>query len=698
MSSSSEDTGRMDMKEYFEFLELPLEDIELATNNFSDGNQITESHISSRSSSKFYKGQLEKSSGETINIVVQRSPQPARVINEVYMSRYKHKNILSTYKMSETDDWELLIVNKDEASERLDRHLSGSTLTWIQRLKICVGVADALSYLHFDAEVNHTVIHCDINSSNILLDRNWEPKLKGFQFAVRTKKHHLQLISKYNGALQYMDPAYEKTKGLTHKSDVFSFGVVMFEVLFGRDACISITDEDNWYFVRLAKLHYEKKTLDEMIDPDLRKQMNLESFNVFTETAYYCLKEQRSQRLNMTQTLRRLEKALELQSIHEHSTAVVQGRSPCWKGRNLDHLKFRLSDIELATNKFSKTHCIGSGGYGMVYKAKLDHYDDINSPLIEGKNIDEIPKKNSYVAIKRIFSRVDGQGEQGFFAEIEMLSNCKHRNIVSLLGFCDEGPEMILVYEFCPNGSLDEYFGNTDNVTNLTWAQRIQISIDIAQGLKYLHTSTECRKTIIHRDIKSANILLDENWVAKIADFGLSRLHHACQQGSTLVTNNIAGTDLYLDPEYLSTGKLKTKSDIYSLGVVLFEIMCGKLAYDKSYNEKGLPSVARQCFIGGTIKNLVDPEIKEADENIFMLNGGVNQDSLETFSKIAYQCVAETQSERPTMDVIIQELEKALNFQASNFFIIFVIAKIVKLTDFDHAFTEKRQRQPPYVT
>ncbi|XP_071718350.1 receptor-like protein kinase ANXUR2 [Rutidosis leptorrhynchoides] len=205
-----------------------------------------------------------------------------------------------------------------------------------------------------------------------------------------------------------------------------------------------------------------------------------------------------------------------------------------------------------------------------------------------------------------------------------MFSNCKHQNIVSLLGFCDEGPEMILVYEFCPNGSLDEYFGNTDNVTNLTWAQRIQISIDIAQGLKYLHTNTECRETIIHRDIKSANILLDENWVAKNADFGLSRLHHACQQGSTLITYNIAGTDLYLDPEYLSTGKLKTKSDIYSFGVVLFEIMCGKLAYDKSYNDKGLPSVARQCFTDGMIKNLVDLKIKEADENISMLNGGKN--------------------------------------------------------------------------
>ncbi|KAJ0736028.1 putative protein kinase RLK-Pelle-LRR-I-1 family [Helianthus annuus] len=462
-----------------------------------------------------------------------------------------------------------------------------------------------------------------------------------------------------------MDPAYEDTRGLNHKSDVFSFGVVLFEVLFGREA--SIPNVDNWYFARMARAHYEERKLDDLIDPVLRKQMNVQSLNMFAEIAYCCIKEQRSQRPDMNTMRTRLERALELQRKHEQSTvAAVEGTtSNHFKGKSLDHLRLRLNDIELATNKFSETCYIGSGGYGMVYKAELDHFDGMNSPKIEEKNKGEFRKKHGCVAIKRLHNRVDTQGEQGFVSEIETLSNCKHRNIVSLLGFCDEGRELILVYEYVAKGSLDDYLGNMDGMTNLVWAQRLQICLDIAHGLNYLHTHIDGKPMIIHPDIKSANILLDDNWVAKIADFGLSKLQRANQQGTTLITNNIAGTEVYLDPEYKNTGKLKKESDIYSFGVVLFEVLCGRLAYDEIYGGGGLPSVARQRFNEGTLKGMVDPKLMEADEIISMLRGGVNQDSLETFSKIAHQCLAETQSRRPTMEVIIKELEKALNFQKS---------------------------------
>ncbi|KAJ0519320.1 putative protein kinase RLK-Pelle-LRR-I-1 family [Helianthus annuus] len=395
----------------------------------------------------------------------------------------------------------------------------------------------------------------------------------------------------------------------------------------------------------MARAHYEERKLDNLIDPVLQKQMNLQSLNMFAEIAYCCIKEKRSQRPDMNTIRTRLERALELQRKH---------------GKGLDDLRLRLKDIELATGNFSKTYCIGSGGYGMVYKAELDHFDGINVLEIEGKSEVELRKKYGSVAIKRLYSRVDRQGEQGFVAEIRTLSNCKHPNIVPLLGFCDEGRELILVYEYVANGSLDNYLGDMDNVTNLDWAQRLQICLDIALGLNYLHTR---KPMIIHRDIKSANILLDDTWVAKIADFGLSKLQCTNQQGTTLITNNVAGTEVYLDPEYVNSGKLKKESDIYSFGVVLFEILCGRLAYDKIYGEKGLPSVARQRYNEGTLKGMVDPKLMEADEIISMLKGCVNQDSIETFLKIAYQCLAETQSERPTMAVIIKELEEALIFQ-----------------------------------
>ncbi|KAJ0511656.1 putative protein kinase RLK-Pelle-LRR-I-1 family [Helianthus annuus] len=634
------------MSEYVKSLEIPIEEIEYATNNFADENLLTRG-----SSFHVYKGQLLLQQGDSINIVARKCPQSLIVATELgFLQHLKHKNIVSPYKFSETED-EGIVINKYEANESLDKHLGSPTLTWMRRLLICVGVAHALSYLHYDAKENHYVIHGNIKSSKILLDHNWEPKLHGFKFAVKARKHHIHLTNKYNGSLHYMDPAYEDTRGFNHKSDVFSFGVVLFEVLFGREA--SIPNDDNWYFARMARAHFEDRKLDNLIDPALRKQMNLQSLNLFAEIAYCCIKEQRSQRPDMNTMRTRLERALELQRKH---------------GKNLDHLRLRLNDIESATDKFSETCYIGKGGYGMVYKAELDHFDGMNSPKIEEKNKGEFRKKHSCVAVKRLHNRVDTQGEQGFVSEIETLSNCKHPNIVSLLGFCDEERELILVYEYVAKGSLDDYLGNMDGMNNLVWAQRLQICLDIAHGLNYLHTHIDGKPMIIHRDIKSANILLDDNWVAKIADFGLSKLQRATQQGTTLITNNIAGTEVYLDPEYKNTGKLKKESDIYSFGVVLFEVLCGRLAYDEIYSGRGLPSVARQRFNEGTLKGMADPKLMEADEIISMLKGGVNLDSLETFSKIAHQCLAETQSGRPTMEVIIKELEKALNFQVSNLF------------------------------
>ncbi|GJS87097.1 kinase-like domain, phloem protein 2-like protein [Tanacetum coccineum] len=336
------------------------------------------------------------------------------------------------------------------------------------------------------------------------------------------------------------------------------------------------------------------------------------------------------------------------------------------KGKNLEHLKIRLSDILSATKNFSETYFLGSGGFAKVYRAELDHFDSSRSWSVAEKDKGEFPKRCSMVAIKRILGI---KGKQGFFAEIEMLTSCKHQNIVSLLGYCDEDSHMILVYEYVSNGSLDDYLENSSKMTNFTWARRIRLCLNIANGLKYLHSNTEDKQMIVHRDIKSANILLNNNLEGKIADFGLSKLRSMSKKGSTLNTNHIAGTDVYLDPEYKKTGKLKKESDIYSFGVVLFEIMCGKVAYDQTYlvqNEKGLSFVVRRYWSEGKIKEMVDPNIQEAYENIFMINRGLSQDSLDTFTKIAYQCLAETQAERPTMEAIINELEKALSFEENH--------------------------------
>ncbi|GKB13630.1 kinase-like domain, phloem protein 2-like protein [Tanacetum coccineum] len=356
------------------------------------------------------------------------------------------------------------------------------------------------------------------------------------------------------------------------------------------------------------------------------------------------------------------------------------------KRQDLERLRIQLGDIKLATDNFNQRYCIGSGGHGVVYKEDLDHVDIQKSSSMEWKNIDVLPKKRSTVAIKQIFYRKDDLGKLGFWQEIELLTSCKHPNVVSLLGFSSKDREMILVYEFLVNGSLDEYLGSTEKKINLTWNQRIQICLDIADGLRYLHTNMEGKPRIIHRDIKSANVLLDENWNAKIADFGLSKFHPANQPASTIQTNIVTGTEVYLDPEYSTTRKYKKESDIYSFGVVLFEVLSGRLAYDSLYlteNSKGLAPIARRRFNEGTLKELIDHKMMEEDgEQMFTLNRGPNQDSFNTFSKIAYQCLAETQAKRPTIEVIIEELYNALKFQGETTVLSrFQLSDIVRATE-----------------
>ncbi|KAM0065821.1 putative protein kinase RLK-Pelle-LRR-I-1 family [Helianthus debilis subsp. tardiflorus] len=327
----------------------------------------------------------------------------------------------------------------------------------------------------------------------------------------------------------------------------------------------------------------------------------------------------------------------------------------------MECMKITLKKIKEATNGFDTAHFVTSGGFGSVYKGELD---------LEGEQA-KIRSKTT-VAVKCINNRQDESSLQGFLTEIELLTKCKHPNIISLLGYYMGVHDVILVYEYATNGSLSDYLGSTHNNINLTWEKRIQICIDIARGINYLHTNLEGKPRIIHRDIKSENTLLDENLNANVADVGLSKFNSTNLQGSTIHTKHLAGTNFYMDPEYQTSFKYKKESDNYSFGVVLFEMLSGRLAYESictEENGKGLAPIARRRFNEGTLKELIDPKmIEEDDEHVVTLNRGPNQESFEAFSKIVYQCLAETQARRPTMEAVIKELETALTLQVRTFY------------------------------
>ncbi|CAN1234719.1 Cysteine-rich receptor-like protein kinase 26 [Linum perenne] len=285
---------------------------------------------------------------------------------------------------------------------------------------------------------------------------------------------------------------------------------------------------------------------------------------------------------------------------------------------NNGSLQFDFDIIRAATNEFANENKLGEGGFGVVYKGTLQNGQDI--------------------AVKRL-DNDSRQGDLEFKNEVKLVAKLQHRNLVRLLGFCLEGRERLLIYEFVPNASLDRFLFIADQRTHLDWERRYEIIGGIARGLVYLHEDSRLR--IIHRDLKVSNILLDADMRPKIADFGMARLFDIDETHDK--TNRIVGTYGYMAPEYAYHGQFSVKTDVFSFGVLVLEIVSGQkiTSFRHGTDMEDLLGYAWKNWRAGTYSNVIDP-----------LLGNVSGTGIARCIHIGLLCVQENVNDRPTMTSI----------------------------------------------
>ncbi|GJU52669.1 kinase-like domain, phloem protein 2-like protein, partial [Tanacetum coccineum] len=755
-------------------LKLPLQSILSATDNFDDKNVIGSSGYEKR-----YRGELSWSD-ELIKITARKynKDRDEMFWTEVSMhSSLKHQNLVSLLGFCD-ENGEKIIITRHEIRGSLSNHLSNAMLlTWVQRLKISVGLAHALSYIHYDEPRDFSVIHREISSISVLLNDNFEPKLSDFETSMKieaSQRHHSFHTSKVWSRNGCTDPTYEKTKSVNHKTDMYSFGIVLFELLCGRDLwkqidsqsfgmfaeiaydCLNddlsqrpniyeivprlekalelarenrrissyektksvnhktdmysfgivlfellcarksvIANETNKYLAPAAILYYKERKLNEIVDGDLWKQMDLQSFDIFAEIAYDCLNDELSQRPNIDEIVPRLEKVLELARENRpgarmqwelklplHSCSLPGSMNATqvsfWGGRlhfcevggqickfgkpqgaylqikikgvkknrvkdsntqkhsapnHLAHLRIPFEDIESATNFFAQENVIGEGGFGKRYKGQL---------LWSGELID--------INARRLINKEWDEKEQQFWTEISMLSSLKHKNVVSIVGFCNEVGAETIIYKHESRGWLEKYLSDPKL---LTWVKRLEICVGVAHALRYIHYDEPRDFSVIHGKISSNTVQLNNDWEPKLSDFEHSMKIKASERHNSFHTDSAWSRKGYTDPTCLETNIVNQKSDIYSFGIVLFELLCCRDSVSVDQDNKYLAPVAIFHYREKIMDGIIDPDLWKQ----------MNLRSLNIFAETAHECLNEEQSQRPNIDEIVARLEKALELQ-----------------------------------
>ncbi|PWA39210.1 Protein kinase, ATP binding site-containing protein [Artemisia annua] len=532
----------------------------------------------------------------------------------------------------------MIIVTEYAINGSLEDHLLDPekllSLTWPQRLKICIGAAKGLYYLHSVLGEGYSVIHGNFKSRNIWLDENLEAKLCSFYFSREVGVYQKNSLKVGMVNSLYIDPIYMESCFVRPEADAYSFGVVLFELLIGMLANHRKTiGDDKPQNMKILVRRYYEDGLDNLIDPCIRDHIDRRSLRTIREIAYKCISLNLKDRPSMDRIIKRIREALDIHNHEAASTITIRRH----QSQNLDNYLIPLEEIKLATRNFSKKSQFQVSRSGHFFKGQLSKCWN-----------------NRRATFKRYYK--DETRAEWFHNEIQMISSFNHENIIGFIGYCDEGDEKVIVYQYASKGSLDRLLQDENTRQYITWVERLRICIGSVRGLMYLQSGRGEDKILIHNNFKSTNIWLNNKLEPLIGGLYLSMVVDK-NQGHVYV-DSTAGIESYMDPNYLESGIIKAEADVYAMGVVMFEMLTGTAVHQERSIGDGEPqaliNLVRRYYVQG-LDILIDPFMKD---QIYI-------QSLHIFKEIAYKCISLNLKDRPSLNRIRKGLEEALHIQNS---------------------------------
>ncbi|XP_071740558.1 receptor like protein kinase S.2-like [Rutidosis leptorrhynchoides] len=666
---------------------------------------------------KVYKGKIFNGSCHVVSAIKRLDSMSnqgeAEFWAEVEMlSKLRHCNLVTLIGYCNYEK-EMILVYEYIPHGTLEDHLHklGTPLSWLQRLKICIGAGRGLHYLHTGTGIKFGVIHRDVKSSNILLDESWAAKISDFGLSKigPTSQPSTYVNTLVKGTFGYLDPNYFTTGRLTRKSDVYAFGVVLLEVLCRKRAVDKTLDEEQWGLATWAQDFIKEGNFKHIIDSELKGQISPKCLKEFAGIVERCLHNNPKQRPTMAEVVVQLESLLTIQDktnrslqatgkkvfgrmfdmfhlvsnggssgiifqthlemngairvtdgvqtrssnaskilndikrsiriateLIAHNTTVDVKQVPAdFKLTDPILKRFKFSDLEIGTKNFSQDLLLGKGYFGEVFLGWIDAKSLSSSTCGDG----------IAVAVKRRCIK-NSLGYDKCLAEVSFLGQLNHPNIVSLLGYCKNGDEYLLVYEYIENRTLDVFLFTVADALNiaepLSWVSRLKIMIGVARGLGYLHS----KDPVICGGVQSSHILLDQDFNAKLIDFGLEKSSLRIKT----VYSTLIASHYIIDPEYMRTGHYNVKSDIYGLGVVLLEILTALPAIGNNNPDEQYSLVQWARQILSSRRNLTEKMDERLKQN-YPIDGSFQCGAL------ALKCVANNANDRPTIEQVLQSLE-----------------------------------------